>query len=187
MALLPEDAALLVIDVQKGFDAPGRGRRNNPGAEENIVRLLAAWRDAARPIIYVQHLSKNPASPFRPGQDGCEIKELVRPQPGEPVIQKRVNCAFIGTDLESRLRENNLYTLVITGLSTPHCVSTTARMAGDLGFKTYVVSDATAAFDLPGPDGKTYDAEEIHNLSLVALHDEFAEIIETASLLEQLR
>lgn len=186
MQFLPQDAALIVIDVQKGFDDPIWGHRNNPQAEENIAKLLAGWRQTKRPIFHVQHLSPEPNSPLRPGQTGCDIKEMVKPLADEPVIQKNVNSAFIGTDLEARLRQNSFDTLIIVGLTTNHCVSTTARMAGNLGFDTYVVSDATATFDRVSHDGKRYEAEDIHSISLANLHQEFATIIETDSLLKQL-
>jgi nicotinamidase-related amidase len=180
---LEQDAALIVVDVQEGLNHPSWGNRNNPQAEENIAKLLAAWRQTKRPIFHVQHLSTSLHSTLRPGQPGCEIKAIAKPQANEPIIQKRVNSAFIGTDLEAQLRRNTIKTLVITGLTTNHCVSTTARMAGNLGFDTYVVSDATATFDRTGPDGKHYLAEEIHAVSLANLHEEFATIIDTEALL----
>lgn len=183
MLTLPQSAGLIVIDVQQGFDDPRRGRRNNPEAEKNIARLIAAWREAHRPVIYIQHLSKNPDSTLRPGQPGCEIKKEVWPLESEPIITKQVNSAFIGTDLEDRLRKGRIDPLVIVGLTTGHCISTTARMAGNLGFKTYVVSDATATFDHVGFDGKTYPAEQIHQISLVSIQNEFATIIATQELL----
>lgn len=178
-----QDAALIIVDMQEGFNDAIWGNRNNPQAEENIAKLLAAWRQANRPIFHVQHLSTYPHSPLRPGQPGCEIKAIAKPHSSEPVIQKQVNSAFIGTDLEARLRQQTIEILIITGLTTNHCVSTTARMAGNLGFDTYVVSDATATFDRIGPDGKLYTAEEIHAVSLANLHEEFATIIDTDSLL----
>jgi nicotinamidase-related amidase len=181
---LPRDAALIIIDVQKGNDDPANGRRNNPDAEVNLSRLLATWRQTHRPIIHVQHLSRVPHSPYRPGQPGVEIKDIVRPQGDEPVLQKHVNNAFVGTDLEERLRTGSIDTVVITGLTTDHCVSTTTRMAGDLGFRTYIVSDATATFDRVGPDGVVYRAEDVHGLSLASLHEEFATVVDTDSLLQ---
>ena len=186
MTALPQDAVLLLIDVQEGFDDPAWGRRNNPQAEENIAALLEAWRRTNRPIIHVQHLSVEPNSPLRPGQPGCEIKGVAQPSGDEPVVTKHVNSAFIGTGLEARLRQNNLDTLVIAGLTTDHCVSTTARMAGNLGFKAYVVADATATFDRVGYDGERLPAEEVHAVSLASLHGEFATVMETEILLEQL-
>jgi nicotinamidase-related amidase len=183
---LPKDAALVLIDVQKGFDDPRWGRRNNPEAETNIARLLTAWRKTGRPMFHIQHRSRRPGSVLGPESPGFEIKDAAKPQTGEPIIQKSVNSAFIGTDLESRLKKNGLRTVVLVGLTTDHCVSTTARMAGNLGFDTYVVSDATATFDRVGPDGKPYKAEDIHAISLVSLNDEFATIIDTESLLNRL-
>lgn len=183
---LPQTAALIVIDVQTGFDDPVWGSRNNLQAEENIAKLLEAWRQTQRPVIHVQHLSQEPNSPLRPSQPGYEIKAIAKPLPTEPVFQKRVNSAFIGTDLEAYLRQNGLNTLVVTGLTTNHCVSTTARMAGNFGFDTYVVSDATATFDRVGHDGKAYTAELVHAIALASLHQEFATIVDTEQLLDQL-
>jgi len=177
---------LLIVDVQKGFDDPKWGKRNNPDAEENIARLLAAWRKSQRPIFHVQHCSKEANSPLRPGVAGNEIKERVAPLTGETIVKKNVNSAFIGTNLESELRRRGIDTLVVTGLTTDHCVSTTARMAGNFGFKTYVVSDATATFDRNGPDGKRYLADEIHAANLVSLHNEFATVLTTEAVLKKL-
>lgn len=181
---IPQETALIIVDVQKGFEEPGWGQRNNPQAEENIARLLDAWRRTGRPIYFIQHQSRNPQSALRPNYVGSEIKDEVQPLPGEPVLQKNVNSAFIGTDLEDRLRANNQETVVVTGLTTDHCVSTTARMASNLGFRTIVVEDATATFDRPSHDGKKhYTAEEIHTSELSSLHGEFADILDTDTLL----
>ncbi|HLZ46464.1 MAG TPA: cysteine hydrolase family protein [Gemmatimonadales bacterium] len=183
---LPRDAVLLVVDVQKGMDVYAKQlNRNNPDLERNIARLQAAWRKSGRPIIHVQHLSKEPQSPLRPGQPGVEIKDEVRPLVGEPVVQKSVNSAFIGTTLETDLRRRGLTTLVVVGLQTNMCVSTTARMAGNLGFTTYVVSDATATFDNAGPNGKRYSSELLHDVALADLHGEFATVLDTDSVLER--
>ena len=186
MDTLPNNSVLILIDVQKGFDDPRWGQRNNPQAEGNIARLLAAWRAGRRPVFHVQHLSVMPGSPLRPENPGSTFKDEVIPLEGEPVFQKHVNSAFIGTDLEAHLRAGGYDTLVIVGLTTPHCVSTTARMAGNLSFNAYVVSDATAAFDLIGPDGRVYSAEEIHSVSLATIHNEFAEVVDTSFILARL-
>jgi nicotinamidase-related amidase len=187
MVDVPMNAAIVVVDVQKGFDDPRWGRRNNPQAESNIGRLLKAWRKSRMPVFYIQHCSKIADSPLRAGTPGNEIKDNVAPLSEEPVIKKTVNSAFIGTDLESQLRRKGIGTLVIVGITTDHCVSTTARMAGNMGFDVYVVSDATATFDRAGPDGKTYNAELIHEVNLASLHNEFATIVETESILGRVR
>ena len=183
MDSIPRTAALIIVDVQKGFEEPYWGQRNNPEAEENIARLLDAWRRTGRPIYHIQHQSTKPNSTLRPGYVGSEIKEIVRPLGGEPVLQKNVNSAFIGTDLEARLRGGSQDTVVITGLTTDHCVSTTTRMAANLGFKAYVVADGTATFERTGYDGRHYEAEDIHAMELTSLNGEFATIVDTAALL----
>ncbi|WP_413310137.1 cysteine hydrolase family protein [Bacillus sp. 1P10SD] len=176
------NAALLLIDVQNYFDDPRQGKRNNPNAEENMALLLNEWRKTNRPVIHVQHIS-NPSLAHHPGRN---IKEIVAPLPEEPVIVKNVNSAFIGTNLEAYLREGEIETLVIVGLTTDHCVSTTTRMAKNLGFTPFIVSDATATFERVSFDGNLYSAEEIHNLALVSLHEEFATVIDTDGVLELL-
>lgn len=177
---------MIIIDVQKGFNNPKWGARNNLQAEQNIERLLMAWRESKRPVFHIQHLSNSPDSPLNANNSGSEIKDIVKPIVGEPDIQKQVNSAFFGTNLEQVLRAGQIKTLVITGLTTPHCVSTTTRMAGNFRFETYLVSDATAAFELLGYNGKHYSGEEIHETALATLHEEFATVVETKTVLENL-
>jgi nicotinamidase-related amidase len=185
--VLPPTAALMIIDVQKAIDHPSWGRRNNLQAEENIGWLLAAWRSTQRPIIHVRHLSREPKSTYRPGQEGCEFKEAVRPQAGEVVLTKDTNSAFIGTELEVLLRQARIFILVICGLITNNSVEATARMAGNLGYETYVVSDATATFDKVDFCGRLRSAEEVHALSLANLHGEYATVVSTAELLATIK
>jgi nicotinamidase-related amidase len=185
MNQLSESAALIVVDVQQGLADPGGGERNNPHAESNIARLLAAWRDSGRPIRHVVHDSVEPKSLLRPGLPGNAIQAAAAPAPAEPVYRKNVNSAFIGTSLESDLRQDGIDTLVIVGLTTNHCVSTTARMAGNLGFTTFVVSDATAAFARPALDGSLRPAEAVHSGALSDLHEEFATVVDTAEVLQR--
>lgn len=179
-----QDTALIIVDVQQAFNDPSWGNRNNPQAEENILRILAHWRQTGRPIFHIQHTSKlTEGSLFYYLKDTHKFKEGFEPLHDEPVLQKNVNSSFIGTDLEQRLREKDIHSVVIVGLTTNHCVETTTRMAGNFGFDTYLVSDATATFDRKGPDGAIYAAETIHNMTLVNLNEEFAKIIDTDTLL----
>jgi nicotinamidase-related amidase len=182
---LQHNAALIVVDVQKGLDEQAYygGQRNNPNAEAHIAQLLQAWRDAKRPIYHIKHNSTEPNSPLRPGQGGNEHKPEAMPQGDEPIISKTVNSAFIGTDLEQRLRDAGIEQLVIVGLTSEHCISTTTRMAGNLGFDTLLVGDATAAFAHVGADGTHYSAQLIHDTTLVSLHGEFATVVNTSDLL----
>lgn len=184
--MLSHDPTLLLVDLQLGFDEPRWGRRNNPYAEDHASALLHAWRGAGRPVVHVRHMSADPLSPLRPGQPGNAFKRETAPIDGEPVVEKRVNSAFIGTSLEADLRRAGCGGLVIVGLTTNHCISTTARMAGNLGFETWVVSDATATFDRVGPDGIRHPAERVHQMALSDLHGEFATVVDTATMLATL-
>lgn len=184
MKPLPANTALIVIDVQQGFDDGTWGPRNNLEAEANIARLLQAWRATGRPVIHVNHDSTRPTGSFRPGTPGHAPKPEAAPRLGEPVLHKTVNSAFIGTDLEARLRAGGIGTVVIVGLTTNHCVSTTTRMAGNLGFETFIVADAAATFDRPALDGRIRPAEEVHQAALSDLQDEFAEVVQTQAVLK---
>jgi nicotinamidase-related amidase len=186
---MPNSPALIVVDVQRAFDqweAAGR-RRNNPQAVARIVDLLNAFRESGAPIFHIRHQGTNPNSSFLPDGTGYPVKDEAREQAGEPVIVKRVNSAFIGTDLEARLRAAGLKTLVICGATTNHCVETTTRMAGNLGFDARLVRDATWTFDRTGPDGEVHSAKDIHAMTLANLNGEFARIVSTADAIAALR
>ncbi len=183
--------ALLPVDFQTGFDNPAWGPRNNPGAEAAAARLLAAFRAAGRPVIHVRHVSDDPASPLAPGTGGTGFKPELLPDPGEPVFEKSVNAAFIGTGLEAHLRAAGIDALVICGLTTPHCVSTTCRMAANLGFAVTLAHDACAAFARNADTGwaaglPPMRAEEIHASAVSHLHGEFLTARGTAAILRDL-
>ncbi|MCW9134111.1 cysteine hydrolase [Bacillus paramycoides] len=181
------NTALIIIDVQKAFEEEKWGTRNNPDAEENIQILLNMWREKEYPIIHIQHLSDNDQSIFHPSKKSSDFKDIVVPIKDEKIFKKKVNSAFIGTGLEEHLKANKIKKVVIVGLTTPHCVSTTTRMSGNLGFETYLVTDATAAFAIKGADDTYYSAEQIHNVSLATLDDEFATVLTTEELIKKLQ
>jgi nicotinamidase-related amidase len=183
MPSLPANAALIVIDVQKAIDHPSWGVRNNPGAEDNIGRLLARWRAANAPIYHVRHDSTEPNSTYRPGQAGNEFKDVARPLAGELVIAKRVHSAFIGTDLESRLRSNRQHTLVIAGVITNNSVEATVRTANNLGFEVYLVEDACFTFGKRDWHGRERTADEVHAMSLANLSGEYCTVVTTEEAL----
>ena len=184
---LPKTAALIVIDLQKAIDAPYWGLRNNPGAEANVARLLERWRKTGRPIYHVRHDSTEPNSAYRPGQPLNDFKDEVRPLPGEPVIAKRVNSAFIGTDLEARLRSAGHTPLIVVGVSTSNSLEATVRMAGNLGFDTYVAADGAFTFDKRDLSGRLFPAEDVHALSLAHMSGEYARVVDTGWVLARAR
>jgi nicotinamidase-related amidase len=178
-----DDTVLLLIDLQKAIDHPSWGRRNNRDAEANIVRLLARWRHLRRPVWHIRHDSVDPQSHYRPGQDGHAFKAEVAPLAGETVISKTTNSAFIGTDLAARLRSNGYDTLVVVGVCTNNSVEATVRMAGNLGFKTYLAEDCCFTFGRADWNGVQRSAEEVHAMSLANLHGEYCTVLTSAALL----
>lgn len=178
--------ALLIIDAQCGFDdhAHWGGNRNNPQAEDNIKNLLETWRKLSLPVFHAKHNSVHPESPLFPGKPGNEIMKELQPLPSEPLFVKNVNSAFIGTNLKEVLNKQDITQLIITGFISDHCVATTVRMAGNLGFDTYAVADAMATFDRTGIRGEKYTAEQIHLITLASLNNEFATIVNTRQLLD---
>ena len=181
---LDPHTVLLTVDAQQGFDQ-FKGR-NNPRLESNLSALHAAWREAKRPLIHVRHDSVEPLSVFRPGLPGNAFKPEAEPRKGEPVVRKSVHSAFIGTDLEGRLRQMGARSLVNFGVQTNYCVASTARMAGNLGYKTYVVGDACATFPQRLLDGSEVPAQGAHDLALAELHGEFATVVSTRDVLDAL-
>jgi nicotinamidase-related amidase len=180
---LPHSAALLMIDVQKAIDQPAWGVRNNPLAEANMAALLGAWRATGRPIYHVRHHSTEPQSHYRAGQPGNEFKPEAMPCAGEPVIAKRTNSAFIGTGLEATLRAAGVETLVVAGVITNNSVEATVRMAGNLGFETFVVEDACFTFGRKDWSGIWRTAAEVHAMSLANIEGEYATVMVTAAVL----
>ncbi|MEO0972270.1 MAG: cysteine hydrolase family protein [Pseudomonadota bacterium] len=179
---------LLPIDIQQGFEdhTYWGGERNNPQFEANVEALITAARRASVPIIHVKHDSVDPRSPLRPGLAGNAIMACAAPEGDEPVLGKSVNSGFIGTDLEERLRALGATQLIAFGMTTDHCVSTTVRMAANLGFATVLVSDACATF--PKSVGEhSFDAQTLHLVHLASLADEFADVRTTRETLASLQ
>lgn len=172
-------SVLIPIDVQHGFDLPPWPPRNNPAMEANGLRLLEAWRRAGLPLIHVRHDSVMPGSVFEPTHPGNALRPGFEPRDGEALVTKSVNAAFIGTDLDLRLRRLGVDTVVLFGISTDMCVSTTARVAANLGYRTIVVGDACTCFDQKDADGTVIPADAIHRAHLATLRAEFAQVVTT--------
>lgn len=187
MSVLPDDAVLVPIDMQRGFDEPSWPRRWNAEVDDNGLALLAAWRSAKRPIIHVRHDSVEPGSTLRPDHPGNAHRPGFEPQGEEALVTKSVNSAFIGTDLDLRLRRLGSNTLVVFGITTDMCVSTTVRMASNMGYRVFLVEDACDCCALPDGRGGTIDAIDIHRAHIVTLGVEFATVMTTAEMLAAVR
>jgi len=175
--------ALLIIDMQKGMLSPTLPPRNNPQAEANIARLLAAWRAAGKPVVLVRHISRSATSVFAPGQPGAEFQERFAPLALEHIVEKNVPDAFVNTGLERWLHVRGIRDVVIAGVSTNNSVEATARTAGNLGFSTIVVADACFTFDKADFGGTLRSADEVHLMALANLHGEYADVRTTADVL----
>jgi len=176
------DTALVLIDVQQGVDVLTHwggpaGRRNNPGAEATMRSLLAAFRNARRRVAFTRHDSREAASPLKFSLATGEQKPGFEPMAGDIVVDKDVNSGFVGTPLEIELRRAGITRLAIAGFFTNMCVETTTRMAGNLGFDTYLVHDGCATTNRVGPDGVDHDAETVHQMTVANLHGEFCTAI----------
>jgi len=180
---LQSNAALIIIDQQKGILHPRLGRRNNPQAEERMLELLALWRRTRRPVIHVQHLSRSPDSVFWPEQSGVEFQPRFVAQDGEWLIQKQVPDAFCATGVQLRLHEAGVGQLIIVGVATNNSVESTARSAGNLGFDTWVAEDACFTFDKADYFGAPRSAEEVHGMSLGNLDGEYATVVGSSQIL----
>ncbi|WP_426485802.1 cysteine hydrolase family protein [Flavobacterium sp. 2] len=174
-----DNPALILIDIQKGFHdiAYWGGDRNNIDAEQKASELLEIWRSKKLPIFHVQHCSSNPNSILNETNSGNEFQDVVKPLESETIIKKNVNSAFIGTNLKELLDDAKITNLVIVGLTTDHCVSTTTRMAGNFGYSVHLISDATATFNKKGINGEAFSSEIIHQTALASLNEEFAQVV----------
>lgn len=165
-----DTTALMLIDVQKGVNVLEHwggptGRRNNPDAEDNQRRLLDSFREAGRPVFFTKHDSREAASPLKLSLVTGEMIEGLEPRGEETVVEKDVNSAFIGTDMELRLRQHGVHRIVVAGFFTNFCVETSTRV---------------------GPDGTDYDPQLVHDMSIASLHGEFCTAVSTQEAIDLL-
>ena len=177
---------LLPVDMQQAFDGPSWPRRWNGAVDRNGQAILGAWRTRGLPIIHVKHDSVAPGSTLAPGQPGNAFRPGFEPHDGEPVVSKSVNSAFIGTDLDLRLKRLGIRHVVVFGITTDMCVSTTVRTGANLGYDMILVEDACDCFDLPDGQGGTIPARTSHQVHVATLGFEFAKVVTTEEMLAAL-
>lgn len=180
--LVPNGALLIVINAQKALHFPNQGKRSNLKAEDNILTLLKFWRKRKWPVLHVKHVSDRLGSLFYRESEGAQFIQGFEPQGKEIVLEKQKASAFAKTSLEENILKLKAPAIVLVGFTAGECIDATARQASDLDIPTFVISDATATFDLIGPKGKLHKAEKVHRSVLANLHAHFADVIETASL-----
>ena len=185
--MLPASAALLLIQVQKAWDEAHWGPRSHPGAEAGIAQLLAAFREAGRPVVHIRHDAADPHSPFHPREPGHAFKPEAGPLEGEQVLGKSGHSAFSGTGLESLLRGLGVDRLVVAGFSAADAVSATVMAAADLGFKVLLMEDAIVAFEVEDTRGRVLSPEEVHRAVMAGLHGAFGAAMELPGLLPHIR
>ena len=179
--------ALLVVDVQKGFDDPRWPARNNPECESNVAALVDAWRERGQPVVFVRHDSTEPDSPFRPGGPGNDLREFLAGRP-DLLVAKSVNSSFHGEpDLDAWLRSEGIERIAVCGVQTNMCCETTARVGANLGYDLTFVLDATHTFDQDAHDGRVISADELARVTASNIDPEFGRVVTTEEALAELR
>jgi len=182
-SIIPEGSLLIVINAQRALHFSSQRNRSNLKAEDNILALLKFWRKRKWPVLHVKHISEKAGSLFHRDSDGADFIHKFEPQGKETVIEKQKSSAFIKTSLENEISQLKVSAIVLTGFTAGECIDATARHASDLEISTFVINDATATFDLVGPKGKLHKAEKVHRSVMANLHANFADVIDTASIL----
>jgi nicotinamidase-related amidase len=178
--------ALIVVDVQKGFDdAEFWGSRNNPACEDNVSALIDAWRSNEQPIVFVRHHWDEDGSPLRSDEAGSQFKDVIAGEP-DLLVTKTVHSAFHGTpDLHEWLGKVEIDKLVICGIQTNMCCETTARIGSDLGYEVLFAIDATHTFDQDDHAGGTVTADELARVTASNLDPEFGRVLTTADAIAE--
>lgn len=184
---LGNDTALIVLDVQKAIDDPRWNSKNNPGYINAVAKLLAAFRKANLPVIHIHHEEANPASSFYVNGPGQPFKDEALPIEGETVIAKQQNCAFVGTELGTHLRDNGIKRLIFTGVVIHNSMDVTIRMAHCFGFENWLPLDATSAIDVTDANGKTFPAQDVFDLYAAVLASEYCQLTSSEKIICRMR
>ncbi|MEO0439184.1 MAG: isochorismatase family protein [Pseudomonadota bacterium] len=174
---------LIVLDVQRAIDQPVWNGKNNPGYLHVIQALLKHWREQHWPVIHVKHNEAHPASTYHTHGPWNAFKEEVAPLETESVVSKAQNCAFIDTELDALLQTLQAKSFVLVGVVVHNSIDATVRAGKALGYEILLPADGTTAVPVQGRDGKLWDAATVYELSLAILDGEYAQVIDSASLI----
>lgn len=200
---LPNEVALLCIDLQYHDAAPGFGffkdtpieapefsyyfNRLNQQVFPNVRRLQDALRSQKQEVIHARiealtqdgrdrgSAHKRIGCLVPKGSKAAEFMPEVAPKGDEIIVSKTASGVFNSTNIEYVLNNLGIKQLIVVGVLTNECVDTTVRDAADRGFTAVVVEDATAAF-----------TEQLHQASLTSLHGAYATVASTDAVIENL-
>ena len=178
-----KDSALIMVDCQNTYRQGVMQLTNVEPAVKEAQKLLHMARDLNIPILHIQH-DAGMGSPYDVTAEIGQISDEVAPQNNEPLITKNYPNSFIATPLEAQLKALNIENVVIAGFMTHVCINSTARGAFNLGFKPTVVASACATRSLVGANGKTIDAQTMHEAALAAIRDLFAVVVDYVASLK---
>ena len=179
----PKNSVLIFIDMQLAIDDPGWGTRNNPDAEKWCTQLLARWRETGAPVVHVKHNSTESTSFFRPDLPTNAFKPELTPRDGETIIEKTVNSAFVDPALSNYLDGNGHRSLLIAGVITNNSLEASVRHAGNLGYDVWLAKDGCFTFGRDDLNGVHRSAQEIHDISLMNLHEEYCTVTSARAIL----
>lgn len=183
-----ENSVLLIVDMQKYFfDKSSHAfLKPAPAILPNVRDILDAYRNLGLPVIFTRHAYAADEDPGimktwwseleADGDPLAEVVDELEPVPGEPVLMKGRYSAFVGTNLERRLRKLGVERILITGVMTHLCCESTARDAFMKDFEVFFTIDGTAS-----------ENDELHLSSLMTLTDGFVMPITTSEVLRCLK
>ncbi|MDK1704139.1 cysteine hydrolase family protein [Serratia rubidaea] len=187
-ALSAGKTALIVIDIQNEYYA-GKGFRgkmvipDGRAVLENSKKLVDFAHKHHMPVYFVRHVGAKGGPLFAEGSVYAEFHQELQPTAQDAVIAKATPSAFVATDLDAQLKKQGVTTLLVAGLMTHMCVSSTARDAVPLGYSVLIAGDATATRDLDDGVGGVVDHRVLQRAALAGVADVFAEIHSTQDIL----
>lgn len=197
----PRRTALIVVDMQHDFIAPGAPLETPMGRAilPSLDKALAHARATGMRVVFTEHVHRSGGAdmglfgeiwpPIGKGAalvdetSGVEVIPELAPRDGELVVKKHRYSAFFGTDLDLVLRGGDVENVVITGVTTENCCHATARDAMFRDYRVAFLSDATGTFDYPDSGQGVVPAEEVHRVTLAVLGVSTAHVMTTGEFI----